>query len=1167
MKLTFITVSAPAVKYLIKAEERINRILNGILELKIYYAVSEQGKSKAAEMQDDIASADATFLDLMGSPPSVIESVSRGCERSGGQIIPFGASAREYLKLGKFTASSMGKSGDKAPSMDMMKKMQKMAETMGKIMPGKIRDMRNYSFLMKYFQNATEDNIYNMLLLLLKEYGHVKRLPNPKDPALNLPASLYMLPEMEAERNTSKYAERDGHAHGRDNVLLLFSSYAYPTDTIPCVAALHDELSGFCNVYAIGTSSSFHETEKEIRRIIADIEGGISLIMNCCPFRLAAGPMGGNTEAGVNFLKDMDVPYLHPFFMTRRTEKEWRDTIAGCSPTENLLSIMLPELDGSIDTIPVGAMSEPDMDEKYGVETYELMPIEERLKHFAKRVRRYLDLKRKKNGEKRVAIICYNYPPGEANIFGGAFLDTFESVSEILGILKTEGYDVSEMSADELMNVFTAGKAVNSGYYETDWDEAIMYESSKYDAPEEVTSCFGEKPGRIMAEDGKFFIPGIRNKNVFIGLQPARSANTDDADSYHDKKSPPHHQYVAFYEWLKKEFKADAVIHVGTHGTIEFLKGKESGMSGECYPDILIGDLPHIYIYYCGNPSEAVIAKRRTNAELVSYQPPVFVEGGLYGEYEEISRLLESYRQTLSVSPESAQDAFDILRRRADELGIGEDVEGELYRMQHSLIPKGLHIFGMGYSAEEADVYAVSIYEKSLERGMTEKEAGEARDAAKLASMNNCEASSLIRALSGKYIKPGLGGDIYRSPEVLPSGCNLYQFDPRLIPSEAALERGKRIAENTIETYYKEHGKYPESAAVILWGLETSRTQGETIGQILGYLGGTYSKSDIWSRKPVPIPLSELGRPRIDVTINICGFFRDMFPMAIELLDDFMCELYEADEEDEDNYFKKHSRLIEKKLISDGYDLDEAKQISGVRMFGPREGEYGTELTDIISGKAWEDESELGTSFTASLRHAYSRRLHGKKIEGLYEDNLRCVDIVSQLRTNHEYEITDLDHYYEFFGGLAKSVELVKGEKAVMYITDTTGKDALTETVDKSIARGIRTRVLNPKWIDGMLAHKSHGAQKIKDRFENVMGLAATTGAVDEQIYDDLEEKYVKDEDIRKRMADNNPHAYMKILEQMMEYSERGYWNASEEQLQRIKDAYLEVENDLEGTL
>ena len=1167
MKLTFVTVSAPALRLVPAAVRRVDQLVPDALSLEMFYAVHELSLAETDRMVKSIRTADAVFLDLMGAPPAVTAAVDRGCADCAGQIIPFGASSRQFLRLGEFSSASMrARSGGKKPNMQAMRKMQGMAERLGRVLPGKMRDMRNYSLCMKYFQNATEENIFQMLVLLAGEYGGISGLPKAAPPWEPPQAALYDPASMTAFSSIAALDKALGHDPALPNVVLFFTPYAYPTDTAQCVDALRQTLSDFCNVYPVGTNGFFSDYEKELRRLLFPLHP--RLILDCTPFRLAAGPMGGDADAGVRLLEELGAPLLHPFFLTRRTEAQWRELAIGCTPGEVLISLLLPELDGALEMIPVAAMSEPAAGPDPDVPLLELQPIPERLEHFARRVRRHLELGAKPNSQKRVALLCYNYPPGEADLFGGAFLDTFASVAAILERLKQEGYQTDALTADQLMDVFRAGRAVNSGLYDSSWKGQILWPAKRYHSDPEIEAVWGPAPGEIMTEQDSFLIPGCVCGNVFIGLQPARGTDAGDAAAYHSRTLPPHHQYAAFYQWLREEFKADVIVHIGTHGTLEFLKGKESGMSADCWPDRLLGELPHLYLYYCGNPAEAVIARRRSYANLVSYQPPVFEESGLYGSWLELSTALDNYRGLLATAPDSARTARDVLREKALALGLPDDpeeIEAELDRMAHSLIPHGLHVFGSQYTAEELEQYAHGI--AVLRAGGSapdEQTLAQARlDAAPAARSR--EMDSLMDALSDRYIPPRLAGDIYRNPDVLPSGYNLYQFDPRLIPSEGAMRRGWEIAENTLSAWKSTHDSWPRSTALIAWGLEASRTQGETIGQALAFLGVRLADDNrLWEHKFQIIPLEELHRPRIDVTLNICGFFRDMFGDLIEALDDLFQQLAALDEPEDMNYFKAHTRRRFEALCQQGIEESEARQLAAARIFGPPEGEYGTGLTDIVQSRQWQEESELGTAFTDSLHYVYSRRMSGRDVKGLYEDNLSCVEVISQLRSNTEYELTDLDHYYEFFGGLAKSVELVRGRKSAMYITDTTGGSIRTETAERSIARGLNTRMLNPRWIDGMLAHKYHGAQKIKDRFENVMGLAATTGAVAPHFYDDLEARYVKDEDVRRRMIENNPHAYRAILEQMLEYSGRGYWDASPEQLAEIQTVYLRLEGDLE---
>lgn len=1224
MKFTFITVSAPSVKCLMKAAEEISHTEPDILELRLYYAVKEYSSEKTRRLISDIKTSDMVFVDLMGSPVETVKAVYEGLKECSGNVIPYGNSAREYLKLGSFSAAAMKASGGKKPDMAAMKKMQSMAEAMGKIMPGKMRDMRNYSLICKYFYVADRQNILNMLYLILREYGGAKKLPKPAEPR-EVPAAAVCRPK--DMKYYGSFAEFSKDFHYDDNkplIALLYYGHIYPMDYSGAVSAAAEHLRISANILPIAVSGSDSLNDGSLKKLLTGfMPKRPDAIINFMSFRLSAGPMGGNISIGTDMLKELNVPYLHPFFMSRRTEKEWLESVQGNTSAEMLISVMLPEQDGAVLTIPVGAKTEPLYNEEFDVSTDEIKIIGERLESLKKRTEKYISLRQKDNSRKKVAVICYNYPPGEANVFGGAFLDTFQSVSALLSLLKENGYDTEDISAEKLMSDFINGGLVNSGKY-NDSGKMQVYSLSEYkkflnesSVKNEVIDAWGEPGGDIMTdENGDFLIPAARYGNVLVGIQPSRGVHEDNDKLYHDKSLPPHHQYIAFYKYIHDKFGADAVVHVGTHGTLEFLKGKEAGMSGMCYPDILMDDTPHFYLYYCGNPSEATIAKRRSHAALIGYQPPVFVQSGLYGEYAELSKMLDDYHHQLAFSEQAAEEVRHNIAALAEKLNLPADInelESELYRLNSSLIPKGLHIFGQDYSDEEALCYVRELLKKphdnipslneaaAAEVGVDLAEAEE-NGGEKLREINtlaeeyfnkyfggenvpqeladtieygrkkyeeirhNAENEQLLNALSGGYIPAKAAGDIYRSPEVLPSGYNLYQFDQRFVPTLTAFQRGARAAENTIKTYYSEYGCYPNSTAVILWGLETSRTQGETIGQIMTYLGARLAKTNsAWNPKYELIPIEELGRPRIDVTINICGFFRDLFPNIIDNLDDLLCLVNKADESSEQNFMKANSAKIYSYLIDKGYDEEEAKRLSATRIFGPREGEYGTGITSIIETKAWEKEEQIGSQFLSSLHYVYNRKSHGSDIDGLYEQNLKSVEIVSQVRDNNEYEITDLDHYYEFFGGLAKSVEMVKGTKAVMLVTDTTGAVPVTESAEKAVAKGIRTRVLNPKWIDGMLAHKYHGAQKIADRFENVMGLAATTGAVEQWVYNDLCEKYAMDEEMRRRMAENNPYAYMDILEQMEEYSRRGYWNASEEQLEAIRRAYLETENRIEG--
>ena len=425
------------------------------------------------------------------------------------------------------------------------------------------------------------------------------------------------------------------------------------------------------------------------------------------------------------------------------------------------------------------------------------------------------------------------------------------------------------------------------------------------------------------------------------------------------------------------------------------------------------------------------------------------------------------------------------------------------------------------------------------------------------------EIGGVLRALDAGYILPNKGGDMVRSPEVLPTGRNIYQFDPTKVPTAAAYERGVQIAEEVVQKYLGENGKYPESIGIVLWGFETSNTEGETIGEILRLIGVEVVSTitddkcgwGYFSDRRV-VPQEELGRPRIDVTINICGMFRDMFPNLLELLDKAFKIVSELDEPDEVNLVAKHTKELKENAAEIGID----PSFAHLRTFGPDAGDYGTILPMLIGTSAWESEDELADEYIFSMKHTYGKNIHAEEVQKLFEFHASKVEVVSQVRDFTNFEITDLDHYYEFTGGFAQAVKKVSGNMPEMYITDTTKETIKTEDVKDAIERGSRTRTLNPKWIDAMLEHGYDGAVNIADRVENLLGFSATTGKVENWIWDEVCDRYVSDEETRKKIEESNPWAMEEIINRLLEAERRGYWDASDERMEELKRMYLEAE-------
>jgi cobaltochelatase CobN len=1245
MKIVVLAVSNAGLADLAQVSREVTAAFPGCLQVQLFYAAKHMAKGEADRISEAIGQADFILLDLMGAAREYEAIVLQACQNSTCQIVPIGGDNQEIrssLKLGSFTGKDMkaGMEPSARVSPDSMLRMMDMAEKLGKMLPvGKLKDIKNYVQIIKYWKNADEGNIRNLLYLIGRDYGGFHYLPKPQEPVIVQDTGIFEPTRGIYFSSVHEYRRTMGYDPQKPTIAILFYGHNYPNRTRGCVAAFINKLLPFANVLPIAFARTTNRDLEKLRQIMTIQTGNtIDLVVSFLAFRLGAGPMGGDAQAAVDLLKELDVPLVHPFFMSRREVSEWETSQQGINSAEFLIQVMLPELDGAIETIPVGALASSVYDAELQLDIHELALIEERADKVAARIKRWLLLRKKPKAEKKIAVICYNYPPGEDNLFGGAFLDTFVSVERILARLRDEGYEVAPVTAAELRETFSAGKLVNSGRWteETADIPFIRYDSAAYserqgtaDWTTELLRQWGRAPGEIMSEPDKLLIPGRIFGNVFVGLQPSRGIHEQPDKFYHDKALLPHHQYLAFYQWLKEEFKADIMIHVGTHGTLEFLQGKECGMSGDCLPDYLVQDIPHAYLYYAGNPAEAMIAKRRAHAVLVSYQSPPFTESDLYGELAELEALVHQRQEAQQLDISRLSSLENMIKAKAQEQNFAyediEELEHELYRMRRSLIPHGLHVFGKGFNEDEAAAFMKFVlrYDRaqtpSLQRLLAEAQGmdydqvledngvttltrldqtaaavvdhylqtgtvsvrlltGEGMKVCKevlqfglntLTSSRDCqEEAGLLKVLDGGYLPARLAGDMVRNPEVLPSGSNLYQFDPRLVPSPIAMQRGAKIAQNTLVQYRKSYGCYPKSTAIILWGLETSRTQGETVGQILHYLGvKVISKKNQFSPRYEIIPLEELGRPRIDVVVNICGFFRDMFPMLIGELHEVFQRVAELAEDDADNYLKANTENIYKNLIAEGYEREEARELSYARLFGPAEAEYGSKVSKLIELKTWSDEKQLGETYVNSLQHVYSKNYRGRTVDGLFNTHLSAVEIVSQIRSNHEYEVTDLDHYYEYFGGLSKSVENAKGRKAEVYITDTTGEKIQTETVDKSIERGVRTRLLNPKWINAMLEHSYHGVQKINDRFENMLGLAATTNKVNGWVFSDMHTTYIADEAMRQRLTENNRWAYFSMIEKLMECNKRGYWNATDEERAQLRRAYLELEGDIEENL
>lgn len=1182
-----------------KAVEEAKKEVGNVFTLKkVYLDDYEDPEVSLETLEREIDEADIVLVDIRGDVrvgrelPRILE----GKKKTVIVLLGGGQHIQRLTKMGKFDASKIFKGPEKEFNVHTfmrIKKLSELTEKIGRVLNvGMMKDMRNWILAQRYYYEGTVENLKNLILMVLKEYGGVKTIKSVPLPT-SVEYGLY-LPKKGILRNLEEYKRELPFDPSKPIVGVLKYSGMHFEDSRDIADIIFENLKNHANVIFVVSRPEYNL--EALKKYLPTLD----LLINVQYFRIHGGPYGGDPEPTYEYLQKVGAPLLRALRSYNTGIESWRKNKEGLHPLEVVIGVTLPELDGSIEPIFVSGLEKVEDSEIGKVKVQRA--IADRVKKLTDRVKKWLELRRLPNEKKRIAIVTYDYPPGEENLASAGYLDVFESLEVLLRKLKENGYKV-DIPEKKIKEVFLSNGVVNNPRYldrskiRISSEEYISWFNELPSAvKEEVVKHWGEPPGDIMVERDEIIIPGVILGNVFLGVQPSRGVFEDPEKTYHDKDLPPHHQYLAFYLYLEKKFKADAIIHFGMHGTLEFTKGKEVALSSECFPDVLIGNMPNIYYYWVGNPSESTIAKRRSYAVCISYASPPMKHSGLYEKYLILEELISQY--------ESQRDekTLEEIYAVASELNLPADIEfisKELYRMKRRLIPYGLHVMDSKFDDAAVVDYLLGVLRMDREypslfrliaekRGLnweeikdTKKEeeilqearrvidkiirdkkpigwlpkgyAEFVKDIARRLDFSR-ESEAIIRVLNGRYIIPSAAGDPIKNPEVYPTGRGMYGFDPRSIPTISAEVRGRKYADTLIRKYLEKYGRYPESIGIVLWGFETMKTGGDTIATILSLLGVRLKhRKNPWFKDLEIIPLEELKRPRIDVVVTICGIFRDTFGLHIELMNRAVDMVANLDEPVHMNFVRKH--YLELK--------DKSERLALARIFGPSPTEYATSMRTLVEDGNWKDEKELVKSYDDSMSYAYL----GRKIEKaqeVFSEVLKNVDIVTQERDNTEYEVVDLDHYYEFAGGLYKSVEEKRNRKVEILIADTTEGDVEVEDLGYVISRAVRTRLLNPKWLEGMLKHDFHGAQKIRERVEHLVGFSATTGNVENWIYENIADRLLFDENMRKRLFENNPYATIGIAERLLEANRRGYWITSEDKIRKLQRIVSSMEGQVE---
>ncbi|MBW4507174.1 MAG: magnesium chelatase subunit H [Scytonematopsis contorta HA4267-MV1] len=994
----------------------------------------------------------------------------------------------------------------------------------------------------------------------------------------------------------------------------------------------------------------------------------VDTVISLTGFALVGGPARQDHPKAIDSLKRLNRPYMVALPLVFQTTEEWLDSDLGLHPIQVALQIAIPELDGAIEPIILSGRDGA---------TGKAIALQDRIEAVAQRALKWANLRRKPKLTKKVAVTVFSFPPDKGNVGTAAYLDVFGSIYEVMKALRDNGYDVQDLpdSAKELMEqvIHDAQAQYNSPELNIAYRMSVPEYETLTPYSQRLEENWGPPPGNLNSDGQNLLVFGKHFGNVFIGVQPTFGYEGDPMRLLFSRSASPHHGFAAYYTYLEKIWGADAVLHFGTHGSLEFMPGKQMGMSGECYPDSLIGTIPNLYYYAANNPSEATIAKRRGYAETISYLTPPAENAGLYKGLKELSELIASY-QTLKDGgrgipivntimdkcrmvnldkdidlPET--DAKDMTPEERDNIvGI---VYRKLMEIESRLLPCGLHIIGKPPTAEEAiatlvniasldrqeeeilglpRIIANSIY-RDLEEIYQNSDKGILTDVELLQNMTMAirsavaalvkaqtdaegrvsfisklnffnmgkkepwvealhqagytnvdtdplkklfeylefcleqvcadkELAGLLQGLEGEYVLPGPGGDPIRNPDVLPTGKNIHALDPQSIPTQAAVQSAKIVVDRLLVRHMSENGgNYPETIASVLWGTDNIKTYGESLAQIMWMIGvrpipdalGRVNKLEL-------IPLQELGRPRIDVVINCSGVFRDLFINQMNLLDQGVKMAAEADEPLEMNFVRKHALAQAEEL---GINLRQA----ATRVFSNASGSYSSNINLAVENSTWENEGELQEMYLKRKSFAFSADNPGmmENSRKIFESTLKTAEMSFQNLDSSEISLTDVSHYYD--SDPTKIVASLRddGKMPASYMADTTTANAQVRTLSETVRLDARTKLLNPKWYEGMLSHGYEGVRELSKRLVNTMGWSATAGAVDNWIYEDANDTFMKDKEMQERLLNLNPNSFRKMVTTLLEANGRGYWDTTEENLDRLRELYQEVENRIEG--
>ena len=1144
-----------------------------------------------------------------------------------------------------------------------------------------------YAARYAYLREGGVNNLRGLLLTVARELG--ADLPKPFAPE-KLPREGIYHPEWRGGVD-----ERDAYLEwaaarlpeGAPVIGLWFGQYAWQNGDLAVFDALIAEIEAqggvplavFHNRFRdaeIGNMSVAQVADAFFRR---DGRTLIETLLSPMSFSLTQATPGME-----HVLSDLDVPVLQ-VILTYSPRAQWEETEQGVSPMDVSVNIAQPEFDGAIVGTVAGTRDDAGVDPATGARLLMRQPVAERCRHTVKWAMNWARLRSTPPAERKVAIVFHQYPPRNDKLGCAAGLDSFESVKALLDRMRAEGYRVDrefesgEAMAFEMLDRLTGDRRylapeqmAERAAAAIDTPTALRWHAERgARMRREMEEKWGPAPGVTFHYDGKLLVGGLVAGNVFLGVQPPR-ARMEEADqpslqpdgkTIHDPFLPATHHYLGYYRWLREAFGAHAVIHVGTHGSLEWLPGKSVGLSRECYPDAAIADIPHLYPYIVNNPGEGTQAKRRSYCVILDHMIPPQTHAGLTDAFRRIEELLESayharqedpakitliLEKTWDLAAEEHLDA-DIGMTRdeagADPFAFFGRLHGYLETVDVSLINDGLHTLGQlppaprfnetmvhlmrlpngdvaslwdsiaaarGFDGEdlrdhpgevvealgktkgqvlsqilrdvrasfdaldEADWSDAAIERETRERfnascrvaGVLRFVRGSLRP--KLAGIAD-EIDHALRGLAGRFVPPGSSGSPTRGRlDVMPTGRNFYSVDPFKIPTREAWEVGVRQADALVERYIEDEGRAPRQVGMVLWGTPTMSTRGDDLAQILYMMG----VRPVWNRHSgrvdgvEVIPLEERAYPRIDVTIRSSGFFRDAFPNLMELLDGAARMVAALDEPPEMNPLARNVAIDREELLKAGLPPEEADRRATFRVYSDKPGCYGAGVADLLDSGQWKEVADLGEIYIAWGGYAYGQGRYGEARQDDFRRRMGKLDLTVKNELTREYDIFSCVDFNNYHGGMNAAVKAVTGGYVPSYSGDSSDpRKARIRSTDEEGRFIFRTRVLNPKWIEGMKRHGYKGAGDMSRLVDICYQWDASSGILEDWQYKELAKTYALDPKMQRFFRQHNPYALQNITERLLEAIARGMWENPGEDRETLEALLLEAEGDIEDSL